>query len=181
MQLDDYQREAMRFLNNDLPESTKLIHGPLGMANEAGEVLGLYKKHLIYGKPLVLEDLCKEVGDVLWYAARTAEAYKIKISDHMHVRIREGVNGGRGLYYPCMLSARTANVLVSAEEYWPGPMDRAATGADLAVIVKLCGSVLLPHAIPLSDAMEVNIDKLSRRFPSGKFSAADAIAKADEK
>jgi NTP pyrophosphatase (non-canonical NTP hydrolase) len=46
-----------------------LIHAALGMAGEAGEVVDLLKKSMYYGKPLDVEKVKEEAGDLLWYIA----------------------------------------------------------------------------------------------------------------
>lgn len=52
----------------------RLINGVMGMCGEAGEVDELLKKHLFQGHPLDHEHVAKELGDVAWYIAVTANA-----------------------------------------------------------------------------------------------------------
>lgn len=44
-----------------------LVHGALGMSGETGETVDLIKKHFAFGKPLDLEKLKLELGDVVYY------------------------------------------------------------------------------------------------------------------
>lgn len=44
-----------------------LAHAALGIAGEAGEVVDIIKKHYAYDKPLQLEEVVKELGDLLFY------------------------------------------------------------------------------------------------------------------
>lgn len=44
-----------------------LVHGALGMSGETGEVVDIIKKHMVFDKHLDVENLKKELGDVLWY------------------------------------------------------------------------------------------------------------------
>lgn len=56
----------------------------LGLPGEVGEVLELIKKDRRPGdkqQPMDLEKLTKELGDCLWYLARTANLYGIKFDD----------------------------------------------------------------------------------------------------
>lgn len=73
MTLNEYQRKAMRtrpnFRKDDL-----LVNGVMGLCGEAGECTDLLKKHLFQGKPFDKEHLAKELGDVAWYLALSAEA-----------------------------------------------------------------------------------------------------------
>lgn len=41
-----------------------LLHFGILAAEEAGEALGIIKKHCVYGKPLVRDDLLLELGDL---------------------------------------------------------------------------------------------------------------------
>ena len=51
-----------------------LLCGALGLGGESGEVIELVKKHRFQGKPIDLDKLKDEIGDVLWYLACLAEA-----------------------------------------------------------------------------------------------------------
>jgi NTP pyrophosphatase (non-canonical NTP hydrolase) len=44
-----------------------LTHAALGIAGEAGELVDAIKKHVIYGKPLDLENVREEIGDIRFY------------------------------------------------------------------------------------------------------------------
>lgn len=44
-----------------------LLHMAVGVAGEAGELLDAIKKHTIYQKPLDLENVEEELGDLLFY------------------------------------------------------------------------------------------------------------------
>jgi len=47
--------------------NTHLMHMALGIAGEAGEVVDVIKKSVIYGKPLDQEKLIEELGDLEFY------------------------------------------------------------------------------------------------------------------
>ena len=52
----------------------RLIDAAAGLAEEAGEVLALLRKHLYQGQALDRDRLEKELGDALWCLAMTARA-----------------------------------------------------------------------------------------------------------
>jgi NTP pyrophosphatase (non-canonical NTP hydrolase) len=79
--LDDYQREALRTLNATLDDKGRLLDPACGVAEEAGEVLALVRKHVYQGKPLDRERLATELGDVLWCLAATAHAAGLSLDD----------------------------------------------------------------------------------------------------
>jgi len=48
-------------------EKVDLIHAVLGISGEAGELLDAIKKHAIYNKPIDLENVIEELGDLEFY------------------------------------------------------------------------------------------------------------------
>lgn len=52
----------------------RLIHGVMGLAGEAGEVVDLVKKSAFQGKELVYVNVALELGDVLWSLAQCCRA-----------------------------------------------------------------------------------------------------------
>lgn len=75
MTINEYQREALRTAPVMLLTPQGLMeNGVLGLAGEAGECADMVKKVLFQGHKLDKEHLAKELGDVAWYLAVTAEA-----------------------------------------------------------------------------------------------------------
>lgn len=72
MKLSDYETAAERTRNRALSERDQLLDSAAGLAEEAGEVLSLVRKHSFQGKKLPLEQLEEELGDALWCLAMTA-------------------------------------------------------------------------------------------------------------
>ncbi len=68
-----YQKEAMRTANVK-GEYPLVLNGVLGLSGESGECTDMVKKHLFQGHSLDKEHLAKELGDVAWYLAVTAQA-----------------------------------------------------------------------------------------------------------
>ena len=78
---NEYQRQAMRTANKNLPADEKLLNAVMGMCGEAGEAIDLLKKHRAQGAALDIDRLAKEVGDCLWYIAEFAEASGISLAE----------------------------------------------------------------------------------------------------
>lgn len=82
----------------------ELMYAALGLSGEAGEIANNIKKLYRDGDNDALRDKTKkELGDVLWYAARLATALDITLSDAMETnkakllsRKERGVIGGSG-------------------------------------------------------------------------------------
>jgi NTP pyrophosphatase (non-canonical NTP hydrolase) len=74
MTLDEYQTAATRTLNPRLGNSEQLLDAAAGLAEEAGEILGLIRKHTFQARDLNREQLKQELGDALWCLAVTARS-----------------------------------------------------------------------------------------------------------
>lgn len=106
MDCDDYQRAAMRTARaKDAPE--EFMHLVLGLVGEAGEIAEKVKKlvrdHDSDLARLDRDDMAKELGDVLWYAAVLADFLDLSLGDiaqrnvdKLADRQRRNVLGGSG-------------------------------------------------------------------------------------
>ena len=76
---DFYQKEAEQFAlySND----AKILYAALGLCSEAGEVAGKIKKWIRGDSHLVVEDIAKELGDVLWYVAALSSDLGLNLSE----------------------------------------------------------------------------------------------------
>ena len=72
MDLDDYQSAARRTVNPALDDRGRLIDAAAGLAEEAGEVLGVVRKHLFQDRPLDRAAVAEELGDALWCLSMVA-------------------------------------------------------------------------------------------------------------
>lgn len=84
MDMNDYQLKALRTAS---PKDKKdeVYHLILGLCGEAGEIAEKAKKIVRDNQAdfaqLDLDDLTKELGDVLWYIAVLADHFDIKLDD----------------------------------------------------------------------------------------------------
>ena len=81
MDLDAYQGHAARTLNPALDPERRVMDAAAGLAEEAGEVLGLVRKHVYFGHALDRERLTRELGDALWCVAALATTLGVPLSD----------------------------------------------------------------------------------------------------
>jgi len=78
MRFDEYQEEAKK--TAIYPDQYRVVYPALGLAGEAGEVAEKVKKHIRDGV-LNVDDLKKELGDVLWYLAAIAADLGLNLDD----------------------------------------------------------------------------------------------------
>ena len=75
MTINEYQKEALRTASGMSQEYPRLLNGLMGLNGEAGECIDiLKKKHLFQGHDLDKNHVAKELGDVAWYLAVSADA-----------------------------------------------------------------------------------------------------------
>lgn len=103
--MNDYQQAALRTANPNHPN--ELYHLVLGLVGESGEIAEKMKKlirdHASDESKIDREDIKKELGDVLWYAAVLANYLGISLEDvaqtnvdKLASRAERGVIGGSG-------------------------------------------------------------------------------------
>ena len=79
MEINEYQKKAMKSLNPSLNNDEVLLNGVMGLCGESGEVIDILKKHLSQGHELNKEKMIEELGDVAWYLAETAYALGVDL------------------------------------------------------------------------------------------------------
>jgi NTP pyrophosphatase (non-canonical NTP hydrolase) len=72
MDLREYEQAAERTINPALNDRDRLLDAAAGLAEEAGEALGLIRKHVLQNRALDRAKLVAELGDVLWCLTITA-------------------------------------------------------------------------------------------------------------
>lgn len=84
---NEYQKEALRTERAMNKQYPRILNGVMGMNGEAGECVDLLKKHYFQGHDLDVDHLAKEIGDVLWYVAISADAIGYDLEDIMQLNI----------------------------------------------------------------------------------------------
>lgn len=101
MTFDEYQQEAIA--TAIYPDEHKIVYPSLGLAGETGEVCEKIKKSIRDGYPVDVDDVTKELGDVLWYIANIADDLGISLNHIANTNISKlksrkarGVLSGNG-------------------------------------------------------------------------------------
>ena len=89
MNFDEYQKEALE--TAIYGAGNKIIYPALGLANEAGEVLGKIKKVLRDNNgefnEFTNKEIAKELGDCLWYIAALAKDIDWNLNEIAQINI----------------------------------------------------------------------------------------------
>jgi NTP pyrophosphatase (non-canonical NTP hydrolase) len=81
MTLDDYQSAASRTVNRGLSDRERLLDATAGLSEEAGEILGIVRKHAFQSHPLNRDKLQTELGDALWCLAIAAQSAGLTLDE----------------------------------------------------------------------------------------------------
>lgn len=107
MNFNEYQKKALTTaITNPDPLMDKTIWA-MGIAGEAGEVIEKWKKIVAYKKGKIskedLDELKKELGDVVWYVAVLADSLGLSLEEVMKQNLKKladrkkrGVTKGKG-------------------------------------------------------------------------------------
>ena len=79
--LAEYERLASRTLNPLLGRDQRLLDAAAGLAEEAGEALGMVRKHVFMHHDLDVARLTLELGDALWCLTAMAGAAGVSLEN----------------------------------------------------------------------------------------------------
>lgn len=107
MTLNEYQQQALKTAVNTYEPLMEKTIWAMGVAGEAGELIEKWKKIVAYKNGEVTQDdvneLAKELGDVVWYIAVLADRLGLTLEDVMQRNVaklasrqKRGVIKGRG-------------------------------------------------------------------------------------
>lgn len=88
MRANDYQALAARTINRNLSTTDIASHALHGMVGEIGEIHSLYQK-VYQGHQWDINQLKKEVGDLLWFIAEYCTVMDWKLDDIMWMNIEK--------------------------------------------------------------------------------------------
>lgn len=91
---NEYQKEALRTERNTLwheidENKIRLMNGLMGLNGEAGEAIDILKKYLYQGHYFDREHLAKELGDVAWYLAVSADALGYSLEEILKMNVEK--------------------------------------------------------------------------------------------
>ena len=81
MTLEEYQIAAARTINQSLSAPDRLLDAAAGLAEEAGEVLGMVRKERMQSRPMDTGRLREELGDALWCLAVAAQSVGMTLDE----------------------------------------------------------------------------------------------------
>lgn len=89
MEINDYQKKAIRTmakLENLLMDNVHMI---LGMQTESAELSDVFKKNIAYGKEIDWTNIKEEIGDLMWYVANICNINKWDLREILETNINK--------------------------------------------------------------------------------------------
>ena len=74
-------KDGEDILKNLTPEQANMWHMVTGIGGEAGEIVDCIKKHVIYQKPLDVENVKEELGDLLFYMSNLMQSVGLSFEE----------------------------------------------------------------------------------------------------
>ena len=153
MKWNEYLRESARFENKELTEGDLMDDAIFGLFGELGELCDLFKKVWFHGHPEDRDHILKECGDVLWYLALYCR----------HQDCGHFCTESRCLYgspkAPMIFLMKNTSELVFGDSDME-QMNAMSVYTDIAAVANFYDSTI-------EEVMDMNLAKLSARYPDG--------------
>ena len=81
------------------PHSVNVLHMAVGVSGEAGELLDAVKKFAIYNKPIDVENVIEELGDLEFYMEGLRQAFGLTRQQTLDANIKKLMKRYAGLSY----------------------------------------------------------------------------------
>ena len=99
------------------PEQASLLHMGCGVSTEANELLDAIKKHTIYQKPLDVENVKEELGDLLFYMSNLMQSVGLSFEEVLQHNIDKlSVRYASGSYSNAQAQDRADKILTGETE-----------------------------------------------------------------
>jgi len=145
----------------------RMIHTALGIATETLEIQEIMRR-----KSLDLTDLLLELGDLCWFCAvACSELQKLPPHPSAIERPNLWTMAKKSERYVSRIKAGFAYGSLEREDDVPGSW--AFLPGEIFTIASTIGGSLAPDA----DILNMNLKKLRTRYPEGKFSSSQALAR----
>lgn len=132
-----YKELTDRLASN--PALLQSLHAAIGISGEAGELIDAVKKSAMYGKPLDVQNVKEELGDICWYMALMLKSIGSSFEEVMQMN-----NTKLEERYPSGFSEKAAQVRADKK-----PKDRIPYKKQVSVFVDATACALKINAIKI--------------------------------
>ena len=110
-------KDGEDIVKNLTPEQANMWHMVTGIGGEAGEIVDCIKKHVIYQKPLDVENIKEELGDLLFYMSNLMQSVGLSFEEVLQYNIDKlSVRYSSGSYSNSQAQQRADKILTGETE-----------------------------------------------------------------
>ena len=161
MKWNEYLVESARFENKTLNAPQLQSNAILGLMGEMGELADLFKKFWYHDHPENREHVLKESGDILWYLALYCRGRQCRIDRERVAHITQTWPESRDIkQFLLIMQSAFTNLLNSRSDPWLEEVNAVSIAGAVGCIASIYDS-------SLEEVMDMNITKLSARYPDG--------------
>lgn len=166
---EQYEQEAARTATHNfyLTQPTECLHGAIGIMTEAVEL-----KEALMSPHFDKVNIIEEIGDALWYLALCSRYFNFPLQREFSASADLGISNGKNLHSrlvdlldDLLINAGALLDFVKKSLFYNKPTSYADISEKLsacAILLTLMSNTL---EIDVYQVMQINIDKLKKRFP----------------
>lgn len=173
MDIEQYYNESDKTLKIYDSKKENELHMFFGIVTEFGELMGAFKKHLIYEKKLDLENVKEEVGDILFYFVNL-----VKFQINTDEEKSNFITNFKNLYENAL--EEKENIIKDEVVENMNPISMVSKITDsLDNLLHIVFTILVKYEIDINDVLQQNRNKLDNRYPDG-YSNENAVKRKDK-
>ncbi len=171
MKLEQYKKECTRTIKVLPTLEENMLHVAYGISTEVGELHDIYKKELAYGKQIDIVNLKEELGDILWYVLNGLTFCEITDSNVIEIQQEIDSHENDTELLTCIqyLSESSCNIMSNLYQVDKNDIKYRFSGVLFNVL-----SICQCYKFDIEEIMDMNINKLKKRFPE-KFTQEAAL------
>jgi hypothetical protein len=164
MELKDYTEKVKGLINPLATPEDDRLHMAMGMVGEIGEVVDIVKKEFAYGREPDNAKVLEELGDFTFYVVGLAYMSGVSVDTMQPADEPHDVN-------PMVALATLADAASIAMFVAVGDPGYRLMSESIKEIVAFIDSFASARGARLPEVLDMNIKKLSVRYPGLKFDA----------
>ena len=147
MTFNEYQEFASKGILPVGQGKNGAIHFALGLAGEAGEVCDIIKKREFHGRDIPIDDVKKELGDVMWYVANLCNTFHFSIEDVIADNVQKLTKRYGDVYQSSIEKVRSMTTSTPTSKIVCGKcgsydVEYTNAGPHIKVVCKHCGAFI---------------------------------------
>ena len=147
MTLKEYQEFASKGILPVGQGKNGAIHFALGLAGETGEVCDIIKKREFHGRDIPVEDIKKELGDVMWYVANLCNAFHFSIEEVIAYNVQKLTKRYGDVYQSSIEEMQSMTTLTPTDKIVCNKcgsydVNYVSAGPHIKAVCKHCGSFI---------------------------------------